>query len=188
MLHLLSSISSLIYLYLSSLSISHFSLDFFHPRRVFTHSLTHTQEHTQALPTAAATTQKGTTSCKGREGRRHEEKCVACFWELAPTLSLDMASISGSRNRRPKSATASLLFFYLFFFAVVVHKFWHNFWCMSKAEPKKDKWGGVGEGRRDWRHSWAKDERQTDWQRERERGRKEAKNRFKNANSSAWPG
>lgn len=39
------SISSLIYLYLSSLSISHFSLDFFHPRRVFTHSLTHSHTH-----------------------------------------------------------------------------------------------------------------------------------------------
>lgn len=83
------------------------------------HSLTHshTQKHTQALPTAAATThKKGTTSSKGEgEGERHEEKCVACFWELAPTLPLDMASISASRNRRPKSATASLLFLQLLY-------------------------------------------------------------------------
>lgn len=110
MLHLLFSIFSFIsYLYLSSLSISHFPLDFFIHCRVFTHSLTHTNPHTSFARSSRNHIKRHNQFYRGGEGRRHEEKCVACFWAPAPTLSLDMASISASRNRRPKSATASLL-------------------------------------------------------------------------------
>lgn len=184
MLHLLSSISSLIYLYLSSLSISHFPLDFFiRAGYSLTHSLTHPETHTSFAHSSRNHTKKAQPVLREKEKGDDTKKNVLpafgnwrrrCRWTCRP---FPQAEIADQKVRQ--------LLFFVFFLQLLYTNFDTIFDACRKLNRRRQR-GGSGARLAPQLSQRRKTNRLTE--RERERGRKEAKNRFKNANSSAWPG